>query len=197
MRVNDVELEIKRHKSFYRYLQMVFQDPFGSLHPRHTVNDILAEPLKIHGFNTREKRILQALDEVGLRIEHRFRFPHQLSGGQRQRLAIARALILKPQVILLDEPTSSLDVSVQAEILNLLQRLRSKHNLTFILVSHNLSVVGHMCDRLLVMNAGQQVEELTIEQLRNKSVRDPYTKQLLLASIGYNRSVIKQIAWFD
>jgi len=113
-----------RQKRFYRRVQMVFQDPYGSLHPRQTIDRILSEPLIVHGFLNIEKRISDALSEVGLPQSVRFRFPHQLSGGQRQRVAIARALISEPEILLLDEPTSALDVSVQAEILNLLTDLR-------------------------------------------------------------------------
>ena len=176
---------------------MVFQDPYGSLHPRHTVNDILNEPLIIHKFSDRERRINQVLKEVGLGSDYRFRFPHQLSGGQRQRISIARAIIISPSILLLDEPTSALDVSVQAEILNLLQGMRAAHNLTYILVSHNLSVVAHMCDRLAIMNAGKIVEELDVEHLRQKTPEHPYTKQLLQASTGYDRSIADTLEWFD
>ena len=197
MRVGDETLGRKRAKAFYRSLQMVFQDPFGSLHPRHTINDILSEPLIIHGIGDTEARIFRALAEVGLGPEYRFRFPHQLSGGQRQRIAIARALIINPPIMLLDEPTSALDVSVQAEILNLLQRLRREHNLTYILVSHDLSVVAHMCDRLAIMNAGRVVEELSVERLRNHEPEHPYTKQLLRASLGYDRAAAEGLEWYD
>jgi ABC-type dipeptide/oligopeptide/nickel transport system ATPase subunit len=187
----------KRSTSFYRSLQMVFQDPFGSLHPRHTINDILGEPLTIHRFDGAEARILRALEEVGLSSEYRFRFPHQLSGGQRQRIAIARALIINPPIMLLDEPTSALDVSVQAEILNLLKRLRREHNLTYILVSHDLSVVAHLCDRLAIMNAGRIVEEIGVDALRKHEPVHPYSKQLLRASRGYDRSAVDDLEWFD
>ncbi len=142
-------------KAFFRQVQMVFQDPFGSLHPRMTIDAILAEPLAIHGLDNPDKRINRALSEVGLDGGFRFRFPHQLSGGQRQRVAIARALILEPRILLLDEPTSALDVSIQAEVLNLLQDLKLRLDLTMILVSHNLAVVGHMCSRVAVMNLGR------------------------------------------
>jgi peptide/nickel transport system ATP-binding protein len=177
-------------RAFCRQVQMVFQDPYGSLHPRHTVDRILWEPLAIQGLDNPDARIERALEEVGLGRGFRFRFPHQLSGGQRQRVAIARALILEPVIVLLDEPTSALDVSVQAEVLNLLTRLRAERGLTFILVSHNLAVVAHMCDRLLVMKDGAQVEYLTVDQLSAGTPRHPYTRQLLLASRGYDREVI-------
>jgi ABC-type dipeptide/oligopeptide/nickel transport system ATPase subunit len=185
-----------RDKAFYKRCQMVFQDPYGSLHPRHTVDRILAEPIAIHRLGDADKRIDRALRAVGLGPQFRFRFPHQLSGGQRQRVAIARALILEPRVLLLDEPTSALDVSVQAEILNLLKRLRAEHALTYILVSHNLAVVAYMCDRLAVMNRGRVVEELDVENLRRGEARQDYTRQLLLASQGYNRSVAESFKDF-
>jgi ABC-type dipeptide/oligopeptide/nickel transport system ATPase subunit len=176
----------RRTRSFHRLLQMVFQDPYASLHPRHTVDRALAEPLAIHRIGDADKRIRQALIEVGLDPSFRYRFPHQLSGGQRQRVAIARALIVEPKILLLDEPTSALDVSIQAEILNLLKRLRKEHGLTAILVSHNLAVVAHMCERLGVMQNGAMVEELTADQLRAATPREDYTRQLLAASAGYN-----------
>ena len=170
-----------------KMVQMVFQDPYGSLHPRHTVNTTLTEPLAIHGIGDADERINRVLTEVGLGPTFRYRYPHQLSGGQRQRLAIARALILEPQVLLLDEPTSALDVSVQAEILNLLGDLRERLGLTCILVSHDLAVIAHMCDRLGVMNAGKLLEELPVEALENDTPTHPYTRQLLSASLGYDR----------
>lgn len=188
--VDGMPLGPKRPRSFYKRLQMVFQDPYGSLHPRHTVNGILKEPLEIHGLGDTEPRILKALAEVGLGPELRFRYPHQISGGQRQRVAIARALILEPSIVLLDEPTSALDVSVQAEILNLLVRLQRERNLTYVMVSHNLAVVAHLCRRIAVMNRGQLVEELTDRQLRHGTPQHGYTRQLLVASRGYDRQAI-------
>jgi peptide/nickel transport system ATP-binding protein len=169
-------------KPFYRQVQMVFQDPFGSLHPRMTIDAILADPLAIHGIDRPDERISQALRDVGLDAGFRFRYPHQISGGQRQRVAIARALILEPGILLLDEPTSALDVSIQAEVLNLLQDLKQQRNLTMVIVSHNLAVVGHMCSRVAVMNRGRIVEEATIEALRNTGGREAYTQELLAAS---------------
>jgi len=174
-------------KAFRRLVQMVFQDPYGSLHPRQTVDRILAEPLAIHGIGDAETRIERALDEVGLGTGFRFRYPHQLSGGQRQRIAIARALILEPQILLLDEPTSALDASVQAEVLNLLEALRAKRGLTFIMVSHDLAVVTHMCERLMVMQRGRTVELLSADDLAASRVTDDYTRNLMVASTGFRR----------
>jgi peptide/nickel transport system ATP-binding protein len=176
-----------RDKAFYRTVQMVFQDPYASLHPRHTVDATLAEPLSIHGEKNAEARILQALREVGLGPSFRFRYPHQLSGGQRQRIAIARALILRPKVLLLDEPTSALDASVQAEILNLLDELRTRLGLTYILVSHDLAVVAHLCSRLLVMRHGEAVEETDAASLRSGQAGSDYTRSLIHASEGFVR----------
>ena len=173
-----------------RAVQMVFQDPYGSLHPRQTVDRILAEPLALHGLGQgteREARIQQALDEVGLGEGFRFRYPHQLSGGQRQRVALARALILQPQVLLLDEPTSALDASVQAEVLNLLEALREQRRLSFVMVSHDLAVVTHLCQRLLVMQGGRAVETLAAADLAARRVQAPYTQRLMAAAAGFVR----------
>lgn len=174
-----------RDTVFCRRVQMVFQDPYGSIHPRHPVDRVLAEPLSIHKLPDAESRILQALKDVGLGPAFRFRFPHQLSGGQRQRVAIARALITEPEVLLLDEPTSALDVSVQSEILNLLDGLRKARGLSYVMVSHNLAVVAHMCSRLAVMNHGRIVEEMTREDLNGGKAAQPYTRELIAASKGY------------
>ena len=175
-------------KPFRRLVQMVFQDPYGSLHPRQTVDRILAEPLAIHGVANGETRIERALDEVGLGSGFRYRYPHQLSGGQRQRIAIARALILEPQILLLDEPTSSLDASVQAEVLNLLEALRERRHLTFVMVSHDLAVVTHLCERLMVMQRGRSVESVSSANLAAHRVTDPYTRKLMEASSGFRRA---------
>lgn len=164
-----------------RQLQMVFQDPYGSLHPRHNVATALAEPLKIHGISDIDARIDRVLTQVGLSRAFRERLPHQLSGGQRQRVAIARALILEPQVLLLDEPTSALDVSVQAEILNLLVELRERHGLTYLMVSHDLAVVAHLCERVAVMAAGQLVETVARDDLRAGRLHAPASQQLWAA----------------
>ena len=168
--------------------QMVFQDPYGSLHPNQTVDQILAMPVAIHRLDRGEARIAQALAEVGLGREHRYRYPHQLSGGQRQRVAIARALILEPRILLLDEPTSALDVSVQAEILNLLGRLRRDHGLTLLMVSHDLAVIAHLCERIGVMSRGQLLEITTATAMANNQVTHDYTRQLLRSNAGFDRS---------
>jgi peptide/nickel transport system ATP-binding protein len=168
----------KRDRAFFRRVQMVFQDPYGSLHPRQTVDRALAEPLMVHGMDDHERRILRALAEVALPTAVRFRFPHQLSGGQRQRVAIARALMAEPGVLLLDEPTSALDVSVQAEVLNLLADLQAQRHLTYVLVSHNLAVVAHLCPVIGVMQGGLMVETITAEDLRAGRTKHPHTTEL-------------------
>ncbi|WP_245867163.1 ABC transporter ATP-binding protein [Oceaniglobus roseus] len=174
----------KRAKSFYRKVQMVFQDPYASLHPRHSVDAVLGETLHLHGFKDIDARVVKLLDDVGLGNRFRFRYPHQLSGGQRQRVAIARALAGEPEILLLDEPTSALDVSVQAEILNLLTDLRAEHGLTYVMVSHDLAVVGHICARLAVMKDARVVEIMDVDALRKRRATHPYTQDLLRNSIG-------------
>ena len=165
---------------------MVFQDPYGSLHPRHTIHTVLAEPLRIHAMGNERERVESILTKVGLNSSFRFRYPHQLSGGQRQRVAIARALILEPRVLLLDEPTSALDVSVQAEILNLLADLRERDGLTYLLVTHDLGVVAHLCDRLAVMQQGRVVETLTTDALCNGQAQHAYTRMLVDSTRAYS-----------
>lgn len=180
--IDGFELPRRRSKEFFRKVQMVFQDPYASLHPRKMVQNVLIEPLQIMGLDRRQERIDTILSDVGLDQSFRFRFPHELSGGQRQRIAIARALIVEPELVLLDEPTSALDVSVQAEILNLLNRLRRERGLTYLMVSHDIAVVAHMCDRVALMKDGRILEKLTPEQLRNGAVSETYTSDFLAAS---------------
>ena len=181
------KLARKRTAQFYKKVQMVFQDPYASLHPRHTVDQVLSETLYLHGFDAIDQRIVKLLDDVGLGPSFRFRYPHQLSGGQRQRVAIARALAPEPEILLLDEPTSALDVSVQAEILNLLVDLRMARKLTYVMVSHDLAVVGHMCERIAVMQFGEIVEIMSVADMRAMKTSHPYTKHLLESSLGYKR----------
>ncbi|KAF6683862.1 ABC transporter ATP-binding protein [Pantoea agglomerans] len=175
-----------------RQVQMVFQDPYGSLHPRHTLGDILEEPLQIQGIGQRQQRVVAMLDKVGLNRAWQTRYPHQLSGGQRQRVAIARALILEPRVLLLDEPTSALDVSVQAEILNLLSDLQQQENLTYLMVTHDLGVVAHLCHRVAVMQQGKVLETLDVPTLVADRAAIPYTRMLVEASRHYNPALAQQ-----
>ncbi|WP_319517688.1 ABC transporter ATP-binding protein [uncultured Martelella sp.] len=162
--------------------QMVFQDPFGSIHPRHRIERVLAEPIRAMGRGSGWNLVGPALERVGLPAAFAERFPHELSGGQRQRVAIARALMLEPKILLLDEPTSALDVSVQAEILNLLADLRDDQRLTYVLVSHDLAVIAHMCDRVLVMKDGAFVDDLSRQDLAAGITHHPYADSLFAAS---------------
>lgn len=180
--LNGETIKSYNNKELSKYIQMVFQDPYGSLNPHYTVNRVLGEPLTVHGMGKSSTRIENALEDVGLSPGFRFAYPHQLSGGQRQRVAIARALMLSPRLLLLDEPTSALDVSVQAEILNLLSRMRREQGLSYVLVSHDLAVVAHMCDRVAVMKDGEIVEELTAAALREGKADHAYTRVLLAAT---------------
>lgn len=180
-------IPMPRPKAFFSRVQMVFQDPYGSLHPRKMVRSVLMEPLQIHGIGDRERRIADTLVAVGLSPDFAYRFPHQLSGGQRQRVAIARCLVLEPELLLLDEPTSALDVSVQAGVLNLLDGLRRERGLTYVLVSHDLRVVAHLCDRIAVMTEGRKVEELDSDAIYQERCAHPYTRSLLRSSRGYER----------
>ncbi|HWH44881.1 MAG TPA: oligopeptide/dipeptide ABC transporter ATP-binding protein [Thermoleophilaceae bacterium] len=163
-------------------MQMVFQDPFASLNPRKRVSQIIGTPLRLHGVPRGEiaGRVGSLLDQVGLRAEHINRFPHEFSGGQRQRIGIARALALEPKLIVLDEPVSALDVSVQAQIINLLDDLQESRGLTYLFVAHDLSVVRHVSDRIAVMYLGKVMELSPAEELYSKPIH-PYTSALLSA----------------
>ena len=166
-----------------RHMQMVFQDPFSSLNPRMTLFDIVGEPLLVQGMRTRKERhdrVAELLGQVGLRPEYMSRYPHAFSGGERQRISMARALALNPRLIVADEPTSSLDVSVQAQILNLLLELQEQYHLTYLFVTHELSVVRHICDRVTVMYVGKIVEVAPTRELFG-APRHPYTEALLSA----------------
>ncbi|MBO0335318.1 ABC transporter ATP-binding protein [Sneathiella sp. CAU 1612] len=188
MEVAGEKLGRQRSRHFYKKVQMVFQDPYASLHPRHSVDQVLSETLRLHGFNEIDRRISNLLTDVGLGPSFRFRYPHQLSGGQRQRVAIARALAPEPEILLLDEPTSALDVSVQAEILNLLVDLRQEHHLTYLMVSHDLAVVGHMCQQIAVMQLGEIVEIMPVAEMRELKPKHSYSRHLLESSLGYKRA---------
>lgn len=164
-------------------MQMIFQDPYASLNPRHTVEKIVGEPLLVHGMKTaedRQKRVQELLEVVGLSPYHAKRYPHQFSGGQRQRIGIARALANNPKLIICDEPVSALDVSIQSQILNLMEELRNEFNLTYIFIAHDLSVVKHISDRIGVMYLGRMVE-LTSKDKLYDDPRHPYTQALLSA----------------
>jgi oligopeptide/dipeptide ABC transporter ATP-binding protein len=169
-----------------RDMQLIFQDPFASLDPRMTVEDAVAEPLRLHGIVPRAQerdRVAELLSRVGLRPELARRWPHEFSGGQRQRIAIARALASRPRLIIGDEPVSALDVSVQAQVINLLQDLIAEFRLTFVLISHDLGVVRHIADRVAVMYLGRIVEDGPTEQVF-RAPRHPYTRALLAAVPG-------------
>ncbi len=177
-----------------REMQVIFQDPYASLNPRMTVGDIVGEPLEIHGVATgkkKEERVRDLLDVVGLASYHINRYPHEFSGGQRQRIGIARALALHPKLIVCDEPVSALDVSIQSQILNLLEELQEDFNLTYLFVAHNLSVVKHISDRIGVMYLGKIVE-MTSEEELFKNARHPYTEALLSAVPVAKPTLVRQ-----
>jgi len=166
-----------------RRIQLIFQDPYSSLHPRKTVRDLVGVGLKLHGLATGyeiDERVLAVLEGVGLGLDHLYRYAHEFSGGQRQRIALARALVLKPELLILDEPTSALDVSVQAQTLNLLKDLRRQFDLTYLFISHNLGVVRYMSRRIGVMYLGHIVEMGATEHLFRRP-QHPYTRVLLSA----------------
>jgi oligopeptide/dipeptide ABC transporter ATP-binding protein len=178
---NICELDPKMLRRLRRDMQMIFQDPHSSLNPRKTIIKSVGEPLVIHEHvrgSMLRHRVRELLEIVGLKKEHMYRFPHELSGGQKQRVGIARALALNPKMLVLDEPTSALDVSVQAQTLNFLEELQDKMSLTYLFISHNLSVIRYVCDRVAVMYLGRIVEEGTVNELFD-SPAHPYTKALL------------------
>jgi len=181
-------LDKENFKNFRRNCQMVFQDSFASLNPRQLVFDIVARPLKVYNESTGSdlvEQVVSLLNQVGLGREHLYRYPHQFSGGQRQRISIARALALNPEIIILDEPTSALDVSVQAQILNLLNDLQKARNLAYLFITHDLSVVRHMADALVVMYLGKIVETGNTKEIFSKP-HHPYTKALMDAKPSFD-----------
>ncbi len=175
------ELDKSGLRELRRKIGVVFQDPMGALNPRMLVKDLICEPMVIHGQKSgMRERAKELLEMVGLNPDHLYRYPHQFSGGQRQRIVIARALALEPSMLILDEPTSALDVSVQSQILNLLKDLQKKLGLTYVFISHDLSVIRHMCNRVAVMYLGKIVEESEAEALFTNPLH-PYTQALVSA----------------
>ncbi len=175
------EFEGDRLKALRKRIQVIFQDPLSSLNPRKTAGEIVGKPLEVHDIATGEEkreRLVELFEEVGLQATHLDRYPHEFSGGQRQRIGIARALAVDPEFVVLDEPVSALDVSVQAQILNLLDDLQDDFGLTYLFIAHNLSVVRHICDRVAVMYLGEIVETGPVEELFADPAH-PYTKALL------------------
>ncbi|WP_416434657.1 ABC transporter ATP-binding protein [Priestia megaterium] len=178
------ELSEKEKFAFHRNMQMIFQDPYASLNPRSTVKEIISEPMEVHGLYSNKKemlnRVYELLEDVGLNRDHANRYPHEFSGGQRQRIGIARALALNPECIIADEPISALDVSVQAQVVNLLKKLQKEKGLTYLFIAHDLSMVKHISSRIGVMYLGHLVELTTSAELYQKPLH-PYTQALLSA----------------
>ena len=176
----------RRDRTFYKNVQLVFQDSNAALHPRHIVETLLAEPAMIHKLGDVDRRVRVALAEVGLKDSIRYRFPHQLSGGQRQRVGLARALILNPRILLLDEPTAGLDMVAQSNIIKLLNDLRRTHGLSYLIVSHDLAVIAELCEWVGVMKRGQLTDtQLSEHLITRKQNLAPYTRKLVDAASNY------------
>jgi len=173
----------KSKKNYSRKIQLIFQDPYSSLNPRMTIYDIIGEPLSIHGLaagKEKKERILELMEKVGLAKFHLYRYPHEFSGGQRQRIVIARALAVEPEMLIMDEPVSALDISVRAQVLNLLEKLQKEFDLSYMFISHDLSVVRHVCDRVGVMYVGQIIELGDVNEIFDHPFH-PYSEALLAA----------------
>jgi len=176
-------LSRRRMRPLRQQMQMIFQDPYASLNPRKRIGQIVGDPLRLQGVASgadRRRRVQELLERVGLSAEHYNRFPHEFSGGQRQRIGIARALVLQPKLVVADEPVSALDVSIQAQIVNLLDDLQDEFGLTYLFVAHDIGVVRHISDRIAVMNKGAIVEQGSADEVCERP-RDEYTKKLLAA----------------
>ncbi len=197
---NLLELSNKKLREIRKRMQIIFQDPFSSLNPRMRIKDIIAEGIKVHdklsSENERFNRVAELMEEVGLQSDQMSRYPHEFSGGQRQRVGIARALAVNPEFIVADESVSALDVSVQAQILNLMLSLRDKHNLTILFIAHDLSVVEYLCDQVVVLYLGKVVESGNAKDVYSNP-RHPYTKALMSAvpvpdpKANINREILK------
>jgi len=196
---NGKDIVIKKNKeirNMRKKMQLIFQDPYGSLSPRMQIRKIIAEPLLLHKMVPKkmiERRIIELLKEVGLEPYFKDRYPHEMSGGQRQRIVIARALALQPELIIADEAVSALDVSVTAQILNLLKTIQKKNDMSILFISHDLKVISHISDRIMVMYAGQIIEKATTKTLLENPLH-PYTKLLISSIPGYKKRNIKKPA---
>src|SRR5699024_1915586 len=177
------QMSNKEFRNIRQEMQIVFQDPYSSLNPRKRIGQIIEEPLNIHNIGAKSERsdvVMEILEKVGMRIDHYYRYPHELSGGQRQRIGLARALVVNPKLVIADEPVSALDVSIQSQVINLLQELQTDLGLTYLFIAHDISVVRHVSDRIGVMYLGKVVEEAGSEELIEEPLH-PYTQALLSA----------------